>query len=86
MPSIRSELSIDYTHEGMIAASPDYGIVPGSILAVFVFQSFKCRARDVLVVVTFGIAAVVIWCALYPSLHSLVVSRAVGGLLWAQGQ
>lgn len=84
MPAIRQQLDIDYTQEGMIAASPDYGIVPGAILAIFVFQQTHWYAQRVLAVAAFGTSAACIFCALYPSLSTLVMTRAIGGLLWAQ--
>ena len=84
MPEIRQQLNIDYIQEGMLAASPDYGFVPGAILAILVFQKFYCDARLVLIVVTFCTSAACLYTALYPSLHSLVTTRAVSGLLWAQ--
>ena len=31
---------MSYTMEGIVAASPDFGIVPAAILSIFVFQYF----------------------------------------------
>lgn len=83
MPDIRKALNIDYTQEGMLAASPDYGFVPGAALSIFVFQKFYWDARQVVAAVTFGTSAACLYAALYPSLHSLAAARAVSGLLWA---
>ena len=47
MPQIREDLRLSYTHEGVIASAPDFGIVPAGLLAIGVFE--RRRAHDVLV-------------------------------------
>ena len=34
---------MSYTMEGIVAAAPDFGIVPAGILAIFVFQYFPAH-------------------------------------------
>jgi len=34
---------MSYTMEGVVAAAPDFGIVPAGILAIFVFQYFPAH-------------------------------------------
>lgn len=80
MPSIQQMLSLTYTGEGMIAASPDFGLVPSGLIAIFFFR--YCRAASILNTAYFGIAIVCLVCWLYPGYLALVLARALGGLLW----
>ena len=47
MPRIAASLRLDYAQEGVVAAAPDYGIVPAGIIAMALFE--RVRARKVLV-------------------------------------
>ena len=67
MPQIREDLRLSYTHEGVIASAPDFGIVPAGLLAIGVFE--RRRAHDVLVG---GNAAI----ALATSLAALMLSNS----------
>ena len=64
MPQIREELGLDFTREGVIAAAPDYGIVPAGLLAIAVFS--YAPAYPVLTSGNFVIAAVTTACAVWP--------------------
>ena len=44
MIAIKESLSLTYTLEGVVAASPDFGIVPSGIIAVFLFHFFAAFA------------------------------------------
>ena len=81
MADIQRDLDLDYTREGTIVASTDYGIALGSLGAIFVFRRF--RVRSVLGTTMFGMALCAFGCVWHPSQLSLLVARSVGGLLWA---
>jgi len=90
MSEIQGDLGLDYTTEGTISASPDYGIAPGALLSILVFRRFT--AYQILLVVLWGagiVAAVVLPLSLhvfsttFGKTSSLVVARALGGFLWA---
>ena len=53
MMRLKESLSLSYTLEGVVAASPDFGIVPSGLIAIFLFRHF--RAYNVLVVGQFCI-------------------------------
>jgi hypothetical protein len=87
MADIAVDLHLDYTQEGTISASPDYGIAPGALLGgLLVFRTYPQYAHTILIIILWGCAFV----AIVPlklisfSESSLVVARALGGLLWAQ--
>eukprot|EP00521_Asterionellopsis_glacialis_P008431 CAMPEP_0195285972 /NCGR_PEP_ID=MMETSP0707-20130614/3606_1 /TAXON_ID=33640 /ORGANISM="Asterionellopsis glacialis, Strain CCMP134" /LENGTH=517 /DNA_ID=CAMNT_0040345549 /DNA_START=206 /DNA_END=1759 /DNA_ORIENTATION=- len=81
IPEIKHDLQFDYVTQGQIAASPDYGIVPGGIMAIVVFQYWE--AYPCLVVVMVGTSLATFACVLHPSRETLIMARAVGGFFWA---
>ena len=80
MIAIKESLSLTYTLEGVVAASPDFGIVPSGIIAVFLFHFFA--AYNVLVVGQFCIGFSALFAVLIPTAASLIFARALGGLFW----
>lgn len=82
MADIQNDLHLDYTAEGTIVASTDYGIALGSLAAILVFR--RCSVRRVLSTTMFGMALCAFGCVWNPTKGSLLLARSVGGLLWAQ--
>ena len=82
MADIQHDLDLQYTDEGTIVASTDYGIALGSILAIFVFRRYAVRL--VLATTMFGMALCAFGCVWRPTKLNLLVARSVGGLLWSQ--
>ena len=82
MPNISSSLGIDYTQQGSIAASPDYGIAPGALTSIFVYR-WTNNPRRVLLLVMIGTSTTAIVCSVWPSYPMLVVARALGGFFWS---
>ena len=80
MPRIAASLHLDYAQEGVVAAAPDYGIVPAGIMAMALFE--RVRARRVLVGACALPAVAAAAAALRPSYPALVAARALGGLGW----
>lgn len=80
MTQIRSSLHLTYTLEGVVAASPDLGIVPAGVIAVYLFHYFS--AYRVLVTGQFCIGFSAIFAVLIPTATSLIFARALGGLFW----
>ena len=80
MPRIAASLRLDYAQEGVVAAAPDYGIVPAGIIAMALFE--RVRARKVLVGACALPAVAAAAAALRPSYRALVAARALGGLGW----
>ena len=61
-------------------ASPDFGIVPSGILAIFVLQYFS--TYKVLLLGQFVIAGTAFIAICLPSAASLISARALAGLFW----
>ena len=80
LTEIKADLDIDYLREGVVASAPDFGIVPASILALWIFDALP--AFPVLATCNCIIGAVTFTCALLPSFASLVAARAISGLCW----
>lgn len=83
MSDIQSDLSLDYKDEGTIAASPDYGITVGALLAILVYRYHSHQAQYVLSLVMIGTSLATWTCCLYPCMTTLVFARAFGGFLWS---
>ncbi|CAB9519466.1 Inherit from euNOG: Major Facilitator superfamily [Seminavis robusta] len=81
MADIQKDFDLGYDQEGTVTASPDYGIAPGALLAIWVFRWFS--AYGILTTVLWGTAIVSIICAIHPTLPTLLIARAVGGFLWS---
>jgi len=82
MADIQADLNLDYTAEGTIVASTDWGIAAGSILAIFIFRRFSPHL--VLTTTMFGTAVFAFACVWQPCKTSLLLARSIGGLLWSQ--
>eukprot|EP00928_Gymnodinium_smaydae_P026360 TRINITY_DN20730_c4_g1_i1.p1 TRINITY_DN20730_c4_g1~~TRINITY_DN20730_c4_g1_i1.p1 ORF type:complete len:444 (+),score=98.97 TRINITY_DN20730_c4_g1_i1:104-1435(+) len=80
MPSIKSSMELNYTNVGTIAASPDIGIVASGLIAATVFKYFG--VYKVLTPAYFCIGLTAILCGSCPSLWTLCIARAMGGLFW----
>ena len=80
LEAIKADLDIDYLREGVVASAPDFGIVPASILALWIFDVLP--AFPVLATSNCIIGVVTFTCALVPSFASLVAARAISGLCW----
>lgn len=81
MPDIKGDLRLTYTYEGMVAASPDYGMTLGAASAAFVFK--RMSVHYVLMVSYACIAVVCLAVALYETALMLVVARSIGSFLWS---
>lgn len=81
MSDIQEDFDLDYSEEGTISASPDYGLAPGAFLAIFLFR--RLSAHTILTMTMFGTSLVAIACAAKPTKATLILARAVGGMLWA---
>lgn len=80
MPEIKLDLRLSYTQEGTLAASPDYGMIPGAILAGSIFR--RTEPHSVLQIGYFYIAFCSMACALNPSLVALLLTRSTCSFMW----
>eukprot|EP00615_Pteridomonas_danica_P012260 CAMPEP_0114340450 /NCGR_PEP_ID=MMETSP0101-20121206/8383_1 /TAXON_ID=38822 ORGANISM="Pteridomonas danica, Strain PT" /NCGR_SAMPLE_ID=MMETSP0101 /ASSEMBLY_ACC=CAM_ASM_000211 /LENGTH=580 /DNA_ID=CAMNT_0001473713 /DNA_START=142 /DNA_END=1885 /DNA_ORIENTATION=+ len=80
MGTIKADLHMSYTLEGIVASSPDFGIVPAGVLAIFLFQYFP--AYRILVSGQFVIGGAALIAVVIPTSLSLIFARALGGLFW----
>lgn len=80
MGTIKADLHMSYSLEGIVAASPDFGIVPAGVLAIFIFQYFP--AYRILVLGQFVIGLAALLAVAIPTAWSLIIARALGGLFW----
>ena len=81
MSNIQDDLGIDYTKQGSIAASPDYGLCPGAILAIWTYRHI--RAKIVLSTALIGIGLSSIVVSIVPEYATLVSVRTINGVLYA---
>ena len=81
MPEIQADLELDYADEGIVAASPDCGLSPGAILAIFTFRCFS--SKRIMEGVFFFSALFWVLLAMFPSFPMLVFCRAINGALWS---
>ena len=80
MVAIQEELELSYTMEGILAAAPDFGIVPSGLVAIFVFQNLSAHRTCALSGLIISVTAVL--AVLVPCAATLITARAVGGLCW----
>lgn len=80
MVTIKDNLGFNYSSEGSVAASPEYGLIPGAIMAIFAFDWVP--AKYVLTSGYFVIAITQLLCCVFPNTNTLIYSRALGGFAW----
>jgi len=79
-PAIQAALDLDRGTSTLVALAPDIGLVPVGLVAVFLFQ--RVPAKLFLVAGDVVFAGLGLWCAVSPSLWSLVLARAGGAFFW----
>lgn len=78
---IKSSLDFSYGVQGVLAASSDYGLVPGAVFAVCLFEFMP--ARKIMVAAYFWITAIMLVCCIFPGTALLIITRSVAGFCWA---
>lgn len=81
MPDVKESLEFSFSLQGTIAAAPDFGLVPGALIAIGLFSCF--RAHTVVSAAIVGISISMLTCACYPSTMMLIMVRAFNGLFWS---
>lgn len=78
--NIQEEMHFNYAFQGTIAASPDFGLIPGTLVAMFILSRFP--AQRVMTLMLMCIAFPMLACAAFPCKVSLVIARACAGFCW----
>eukprot|EP00928_Gymnodinium_smaydae_P054029 TRINITY_DN37880_c0_g1_i1.p1 TRINITY_DN37880_c0_g1~~TRINITY_DN37880_c0_g1_i1.p1 ORF type:complete len:450 (-),score=68.52 TRINITY_DN37880_c0_g1_i1:35-1384(-) len=81
MPSIQASLGLSYTQEGFLASAPDYGMIPGALLAGHIFQWASPHHVMQLGYIYVAICTVVF--SLRVSYAGLVLTRATCSFWWS---
>ena len=82
MPQIQEQFDLNYIQEGTLAASPDYGLVPGAILCIWTYRHIPWH-KYLLVGVLLLSGMLWIILSFYSSYAIFCGMRVLSGVLWS---